>query len=50
MKQIIYKGISIEKLFPSGYYKFYSNKDKRHLYFDMLKDAKMYINEFWEQL
>lgn len=42
--EIIYNGKLITKLFPSGYYEFYSDKDERFLKFDDLDDAKARID------
>ena len=44
MKGLVYKGVLITKLFPSGYYQFYSNKEGRFLSFDSLFFAKRKLN------
>lgn len=49
MKNYTHKGINVEVTF-NGFHKFYSKIDGRFLYFDTKKGAKMYINEFFEQL
>lgn len=38
--EIIYRGIAIRRLFPSGYYEFYSDAKGRFLKFDDLESAK----------
>ncbi|MFA5067971.1 MAG: hypothetical protein WC466_08085 [Candidatus Izemoplasmatales bacterium] len=44
-KEIIYKGKTITKLFPSGFYEFYSEEEKRFLKFDNLINAKKQIDK-----
>lgn len=43
-KYITYKDRSIEIIFPSGYYRFYSNSDERFLMFDDLESVKNAID------
>jgi hypothetical protein len=43
--QITYKGFVITKLFPSGYYEFYSDKQGRFIKFSTLTDAKKQITK-----
>lgn len=43
-KEIIYKGKSITKKFPSGYYTFYSDKEQQFVTFDDLDAAKSHID------
>lgn len=40
-----YKGFVIDRLFPSGYYQYYSDKEKRFLTFDTLEGAKAKIRK-----
>jgi hypothetical protein len=42
--EISYKGKLITRLFPSGYYEFYSDKQERFVKFDDLDDAKAQID------
>jgi len=42
--EIVYNGILITKLFPSGYYEFYSHSQGRFLKFDSLIIAKSQID------
>lgn len=44
-QDIQYKGITITKLFPSGYYEYRSRKEGRFLKFDTLRGAKESIDE-----
>jgi hypothetical protein len=44
-REIQYKGHTITRLSPSGYYEFYSDKEGRFLKFDDLKGAKMAIDK-----
>jgi hypothetical protein len=43
-KQIRYKNFTINVLFPSGYYEYYSTKHKRFLKFDELEFVKYSID------
>ena len=40
----VYKGTSIYKLMPYGYYEMYCNKQKRFIKFDNLETIKNYID------
>jgi len=44
MKEITYKGKTITKLFPSGYYEFYSDKECRFIKGDNLSRIKFLID------
>lgn len=44
-KEITYKGKTITKLFPSGYYEFYCDKEGRFLKFDNFSDVKRVIDD-----
>lgn len=41
--ELIYKGKLITKILPSGFYQYYSDKQKRFLTFDYLNDCKLSI-------
>ena len=44
-RERIYKGITITRLWPSGYYQFYSDAQQRFLTFDTLSGATAQINK-----
>jgi hypothetical protein len=44
-KVITYKGKGITKTFPAGYYRWYSDKEKRFLVYDDLEMAKADIDK-----
>jgi hypothetical protein len=48
-KIITYKGKGITKTFPAGYYRWYSDKEKRFLVYDDLKMAKADIDKELEE-
>lgn len=45
-----YRGHNIERLFPSGYYEFYCDKQQRFLKFDNVKMCEAAIRESIQSL
>lgn len=48
--EIKYEGVTITRLFPSGYYEFYSDKQGRFVKFDDLDEAKSVIDSEGESM
>lgn len=46
--EIVYKGVTITRLFPSGMYEIYCTKEGRFLKFDDLKMVKQHIKNTHE--